>query len=54
MVPESILCTAALMMTLLKEVLKEHLERMWPLVLESEKLALAAEAQIRRELLAGK
>ncbi len=37
-----------------KEALKEHLERVWPLVLESEKPALAAEAQIRRELLAGK
>ncbi len=37
-----------------EEVLKERLERVWPLVLESEKPALAAEAQIRRELLAGK
>ncbi len=35
-------------------VLKERLERVWLLVLESEKPALAAEAQIRRELLAGK
>ncbi len=34
--------------------LKERLDRVWPLVLESEKPALAAEAQIRRELLRGK
>ncbi len=32
-------------------VLKERVDRVWPLVLESERPALAAEAQIRRELL---
>jgi hypothetical protein len=37
-----------------KVALKERMERVWPLVLESEKPALAAEAQIRRELLRGK
>jgi len=34
--------------------LKERWNRIWPLVLESEKPAVAAEAKIRRELLAGK
>ena len=34
--------------------LQERSDRIWPLVLESEKPALAVEAQIRRELLAGK
>jgi hypothetical protein len=34
--------------------LKERQERVWPLVLESEKPALAAEAKIRRELLGGR
>ena len=35
-------------------VLQERSDRIWPLVLESEKPALAAEAEIYRELLAGK
>jgi hypothetical protein len=35
-------------------VLQERLDRVWPLVLESEKPALAAEAEIYRELLVGK
>lgn len=34
--------------------LRERLDRIWPLILESEMPALAAEAEIRRELLTGK
>jgi hypothetical protein len=34
--------------------LEERLRLVWPLVLESEKPALAAEAEIYRELLAGR
>ncbi len=36
------------------EALQERSDHIWPLVLQSEKPALAAEAEIRRELLAGK
>jgi hypothetical protein len=37
-----------------RAALQERWDRIWPRILESEKPALAAEAEIRRELLAGK